>query len=499
MTPPRKKVPAKTAPPVKKSAVKKPQGDRFSDHFKITRTAQDDWFDPHLRVDTKLFVDPLLLIKAGGVWRKAHKDLIAHFIQCYAFIAKSAGKSSVSAKAAHTLLKFPEPKEFGLGYTASGVNGSGGSDALARLMSDGIAVAIAAGLTVPEHIEEIGILNEGIGADRISDAVCNVLKSHFIAYTQDVANRHGIPMTKHEVRNASCDAKNGRWNKEKVDLPTNPYTGGPIILVPEKLLDSLPTLNANDWFDSSANADLRTQMNLQVGQRAKKADIVKFARKHPDRVRDWAKTQTSRTDLKGYDFGADPQGVVQWSGAPIDWARQHALAGIAVPHDQASLGALVDEIMNQFKHFVEDQRGWSLLHNSNGTEKPEEAAQLLFMAMAQHYLRLFDVEVDREVELGRGPVDFKLSSGTKARLLIEIKKAHNGKFWNGLEAQLPSYVKSDAAPEGWFVAIQYRKSSDNRMKDLPKRVTSCATKAGKTIKYAAIDAQKKVSASKQNP
>ncbi len=37
-------------------------------------------------------------------------------------------------------------------------------------MADGIATAIAAGLAQPEHIEEIGILNVGIGPDRISDA-----------------------------------------------------------------------------------------------------------------------------------------------------------------------------------------------------------------------------------------------------------------------------------------------------------------------------------------
>lgn len=57
--------------------------------------------------------------------------------------------------------------------------------------------------------------------------------------------------------------------------------------------------------------------------------------------------------------------------------------------------------------------------------------QLLFLGLAQPYLRQFDVELDREVELGRGPVDFKASSGTTARLLIEVKKLHNGKFWNG--------------------------------------------------------------------
>lgn len=73
-----------------------------------------------------------------------------------------------------------------LGYTAASTSGAGSGARYARQIADGIAVAIARGLTVPEHIEEIGILNEGIGADRISDAVCKVLKHHFIEYTQEV-------------------------------------------------------------------------------------------------------------------------------------------------------------------------------------------------------------------------------------------------------------------------------------------------------------------------
>ena len=71
--------------------------------------------------------------------------------------------------------------------------------------------------------------------------------------------------------------------------------------------------------------------------------------------------------------------------------------------------------------------------------------QQLNQAMRQslRILHMSGIELDREVELGRGPVDFKASSGTSARLLIEVKKLHNGRFWNGLRYQLPSYLQSD--------------------------------------------------------
>lgn len=34
---------------------------RFSEFFHIKRDEDDDWFDPNLTLDTKLFIDPLLL------------------------------------------------------------------------------------------------------------------------------------------------------------------------------------------------------------------------------------------------------------------------------------------------------------------------------------------------------------------------------------------------------------------------------------------------------
>jgi hypothetical protein len=470
---------------------------RFSEHFNIERTAQDDWFDPHLTVDTKLFIDPLLLLEAGGEWAEAHRELIDHFVHCYTLVAKAKSKSSVSAQAARRLLTFPEPYELGLGYTAAGTRGSGSGDQFAARMADGIAVAIAAGLAQPEHIEEIGILNQGVGADRISDATANVIKSRLISYTQLVAKRHGIPQETHRVRHARVALGSARWHDDEVQLPTNPSTGSPVILVPAFLLNQLPTLNAEDWFDSHFNDDVRLSLNLQVGQAVSKADIVACAQRHPSRVRDWAREQTSRRDLVGYDFGDDPIGVVQWDQEPARYASQHPLPVRTVTtHDD--LVELMGQVIDQFRRFVEEQRGWSLLWNDKGTEKPEEAVQLLFLGVAQPYLRQFNVELDREVELGRGPVDFKASSGSTARLLIEIKKLHNGKFWNGLRHQLLSYLKSDDATHGWFIAIQYRdnKPALDRLRGLPREVALASQRAGKSIRYGSVDARRPLSASK---
>jgi hypothetical protein len=473
---------------------------RFSEAFAIVKGDDDDWFDPHLTIDTRLFIDPLLLLEAGGEWAIAHDELIEHFVHCYELVARATSSNSVSAMAARRLLTFPEPAELGLGFTSIGTNGSGGGSQFASRMADSIAVAIAAGLTNPEHIEEIGILNEGIGADRISDATANVLKARFIDYTQRVASRHSVPLRDHEVRNARVVVATARWVSETAQLPTNPFTGKPVILVPRRILNELPTLNAEDWFDANLNSDIRAQLNLTVGARVRKSNIVTWARQHPERVRAWAQQQTSREDLFGYDFDADPRGVVQWDGAPVDWAKDNPLAAAPVA-TQADLRDLIDRILEQFRHFIEDQRGWKLLHNEDGSVKNELAAQLVFLGMAQHYLRLFNVEIDREVELGRGPVDFKASSGTAIRALIEVKKEDNGKFWNGIESQLPSYLMSDDCDEGWYVALRFRSNrpADLRLRELPGIVRSAAERTGKSLNFAIVDARPKESASNIEP
>lgn len=215
-------------------------------------------------------------------------------------------------------------------------------------------------------------------------------------------------------------------------------------------------------------------------------------------MRAWARSQTSRTDLKGYDFGEDPRGVVNYDKATVEYAQTHPLEQARPPRSQGNLSRLISGVLGHFKSFIEDGGGWKLLWNGDHTEKNEDAAQLLLMGMAREYLRLLGVEVDREVELGRGPVDFKVSAGNNIRLLIEVKKAHTGTFWNGLNYQLPSYLASDDTDEGWLVALRYRdaKSTTERLQRLPAEVKDAARRTGMNLHYIDIDGRRPLSASK---
>jgi hypothetical protein len=468
----------------------------FSENFNLN-ASDGDWFDTILDADTQLFVDPFLLFReTSPEWSGVHSKIIGHFNRVFTIIAQNANSNSLSYQKALHLLTFPEPHELCLGYTSSGSRGAGGGIGYARSIAIAIVEAIRRGLIKPEHFEELGVLNEGIGSDRISDITCTIIKADLIRYTQMICRKHNIPMIGQRLYATGIDEQRMRWKEEEVLLPSNPYKAGPLLLIPRRFLRELPTLNADDWWNFHENEMLRTDMNYEVMGKVDKRTIIEAARNNVASVRGWTvERETIPSD--SYDFANDPQGVHKWDETTRNFASAHPLT-LLPAHDLGTFFAVIDGVIAQFKLFVEEQGGWSLLWARTTKDKPEQAAQLLFRGIAQNYCRANDISLDAEVNLGRGPVDFKFSNGFSKRAHLEVKKLHNGKFWNGLEEQLPSYMKSDEVRDGWFLAVRYRdgEAADKRVNEIAPRVASIGKQRDLNLRYAVIDARPKESASK---
>jgi hypothetical protein len=468
-----------------------------SKHFGIRRKKVDDWFDPILNADTQLFVDPFLVFReTTGSWAGAHSRIISHFERAFLLIAEgNRNPNSVPYRKASALLVFTEPREFCLGYTARGTAGAGSGVGYARLISTAIADAIKRGLLHPRHFEELGILNEGIGADRISDITCTILKPKLIEYTQAIARRHGIPLSHGLLYGSRFDERRLRFEIGRVRTPVNPFTEGPLLFVPKRFLRQLPTLNAEAWWTSFENEQLRQDVNYEVMGAVDKKTIVAIARRNPGAVRSWMSRKEGEP-ASPYDLERDANGVWQWNLATEDFVSRNPI-NLAAPADTAGFLHVVESILGQFRLFLEDQGGWRLLWDKRA-EKPEQAAQLLFRGIASHYAKAHDISLDAEVNLGRGPVDFKFSNGFSRRVHLEVKKLHNGKFWDGLERQLPSYMRSDEVRTGWLVALRYRNNnaSKGRAQALPGRVARVSRQTATQLRHFLIDVRPKVSASK---
>lgn len=169
------------------------------------------------------------------------------------------------------------------------------------------------GLGSPQHFEELGVLQERIGADRISDATCTILKPKLIEYTQAIAQRHGIALDRHRLYASQFDTTRQRFISAIVEVPTNPVTEGPLLFVPERFLDELPTLNPDDWWASYENERLRTDLNYEVMGKVDKATIVATAREHMESVRTWAQGREG-DPAQPYDMSRDQRG---WSSGRL--------------------------------------------------------------------------------------------------------------------------------------------------------------------------------------
>src|SRR4051812_21850836 len=120
---------------------------KFSEEFGITRTDEDDWFDPILTADTQLFVDPFrVYVEDDARWAEAHNFLISFFNMTLQLIASSGFREKSSRwKKAKRLLRFPEPAEFCLGWGETPL-GLGTGEGYAADMLRGAKRAIQAGV-----------------------------------------------------------------------------------------------------------------------------------------------------------------------------------------------------------------------------------------------------------------------------------------------------------------------------------------------------------------
>jgi hypothetical protein len=124
--------------------------------------------------------------------------------------------------------------------------------------------------------------------------------------------------------------------------------------------------------------------------------------------------------------------------------------------------------------------------------------QLLFLGILDGYCERAGLRLDREVETGRGPVDFTITGNRRVRVLIEMKKLTHGKFWHGLQVQTPLYMRGQEVDHTIFLVIRDSDTPDmrDRWRKLRDEASSVREETGLTIEIEQIDVLPRRSASK---
>lgn len=462
----------------------------FSEHFNIELDGSEAWFDPFLTLDTKLYVDPFLIFQDEfGPFLGAHEELIDFYDAAFQFVAAAGEfKSERPWAKAISILGTPEVEEFCLGVTATGTQGAGAGKGKAKLIAEGFYKAIVFGLANPKHFETVQLFQEGIAEDTISDAVGNVLRHRFASYTKSICDDYGVKTEKHPHLRGRFNSKVQRWERIEVEAPMNLFNGKQILLVPKQFLRPMPTLNPGDFWgyccDHSAQ-ELRTELGEEISRNVKKEVILELALKDYQSVEEFV-AFLERVGGAPYDLDADPKGLVKWYYATRDFVRENPIElNIKSP---AEFPVFIDKLLEIFKNYIENQGGWELIYNDNGNPKSESACQRLFLGIVKHYCIANNIDVSPEVNIGRGPVDFKFSRGSELTAHIEMKLAKNSKFWSGLERQLPKYLEAEGVELGRFLVIAFSETDIARLNSIYDRVAKVNASTDYNIQHCVVEA-----------
>lgn len=474
---------------------------RFSEYFNIAEESLNDLgvLNPTLNVDTKLFIDPLLVPHSQHeeirtIGRAAY---VEHFNQVIKLLKVSRQVGDVAWRSTRRLMEFPEIKWTCLGYGANSISGSGSGAFTTDAVMATTKEIVDLGVEDPDLFVALGLFEDKIGPDRVSDMTASVILPGLLAFNQRVLPLLGVATEPFDLIMRSGATY-------RAHLPANPLERRlqPILLVPADILRDLPV--AHDWSDvadvASKNAAFRAQVNKDIGAiwRLRTIKDKSELRRQVLASRPAFETfieMLRRVEADAYDLNTDPLGEVTWRHIAATIADEQPLT-LTKPSelDVEGVSSVVREIIEQFRFLIEERRLSEELYH-NGRPKPEKSAQRIFFAIAYAYCKANNVDITPEADTGNGPVDFKVSVGFTGRVLVEIKLSTNTKVVSGYTRQLETYKQAEETSRGFYVVLDVGNMGRKR-KELEAIRTEAIRNGQITSPIIFIDGCRRQSASK---
>lgn len=454
-------------------------------------------YNGFLDKDSLLHIDPLLL-KGCSIpeFKESYNKFLCYFQQLVHLVkfVKNTNETDCFFKMIVKRFTMSEISNTGLGFSKENSHGKGISGDLAKQLANSAYTIIKAGLEDPEIFALMQLIEDNVGADRISDMTLYILQKDFLAYTQRIAKELNI---KTEKYNYTYDIV--------YEVPF--YRGKPIHFIPMNLLTDLP--KANDFDDIDKVCNYNNQLKKKV------ADIigVAWAQCKEYKKRDWRELilgnkacyETVVSYYKGlkgvpYDFTSD--GKKEYYDILLNellLQNPLTLPSLSGYNPQTDVYEMTKSICLQFKHLVEDNRLSELFYKNN--RKPDETDwQMLLYTVADTYKKAasLDISITREDNPGVGEIDFHITCGAKANTVIEIKRSSNANLLHGYRTQLAAYMRAEKADNGLCLVIM-EDSSIEQIKTKIGEVQEDMKKNGEYIpEVIYINGKKQYSASNRN-
>lgn len=201
---------------------------RVSSFFSLERDQGTlDFVDVPIGNDVNVFLDPSRLRSMQGKWAAECVSLLqAYFESVLTHLQVGNDTSGISLLSA-----LVERNEFHLGMSSGLADGRAFGPGYAEKVWLALQRSKARTTGLLRDLEDTSLFIDGIGADRISDAVCNILRGPLIRYTQEMCVYYGIPLTSNVPSGPIWNIQTEAWEDAFVSLPMTPF--GRLILVPK--------------------------------------------------------------------------------------------------------------------------------------------------------------------------------------------------------------------------------------------------------------------------
>jgi hypothetical protein len=446
----------------------------FSDFFDVNPSMLDrvGAFNISLISDLPLFIDPFLLFNSREPKYRALHDAIIRYVR---FLRDRAVEGQIGEGELKAWFVFSEVKQTWLGYSVLGNRGSGlGRDfasALNRnlntIFTDFGNEKIARG----SHLEKLCLVRDGVGRDNISDFTTNLIKGFLLEYTQTFARQHIAPALRRRkvVERVQFNYETETWEQREFELPwlRDDY----VLLTPRDILTKDETwISRADMIesfhriaDSIPNDQLRAQVNRYFAKQLSQKPSADEVRRAAVRT-----LETFPAVLEYYirykeDHGEEARATSREKVAESETLFVHqAQALIAALQSSTTFygqpGRTYQEARARLlflKDVIENKGGHKVFYVKGKPVRREADAQILFR------LTWFGTpsDIGREVNDGRGPVDFKASRGARDKTLVEFKLASNSQLKRNLAYQAEVYQKASDAGQS-LKAIVYFTSEE---------------------------------------
>ena len=460
----------------------------FTQAFGLEKRESDlDFFDVNLQYDSRIFIDPFLIRKSAIETERVLFDRFGDFFRYAYDLSLTISTDVDDYNKLKDLLNIHEPEEIGLGYTESSHRGTGPGPSFAGQLFNFFVNSSAKRLIKEEGLYADGKFNpatlevfvDRIGPDAISDITANLIMDYLIKYTQNQCEVLGIALKSLPVRYDGFDFKEMEWmGGGYYDLPENPMDPGhPVVLIPKRFLRA-PELNS-DNMESKVKGILLQDPQLvhRFGSLIHKRvseigiDDIRSVFLSDESVFKSYLEALSKNRSVPYDFEADFLKLLSVKSYSKFFSQLPRPTTVATGDD---LVVRTFEFLEIVKDHFSRADGWRDTWRERGhTPIPckEEVFGRIFRGMGYAYFaNLPEVTFESEVDMGNGPVDFKIIY-KDCRIVIELKRLVNSSYLQGIEEQLPDYAHLSHASHAIYITGQHYTQTNRPQTNHNARVT----------------------------